>query len=241
MSDAHSLPAVGCARLENRGRMPEGLHLKNVSVSSSFVGPFGGCWRMPAGVHGPSGSNPVLDLPTKVDWEISRQLLSPVRKTCGECRGNYMTLWDPVRLRAAAPELRWSNGRTTMRRFSARLSPQAGVSVAFLVDGGPNANWATYLVTIASRSIKFGGPPNLRRPRRTAPVREAGFCWRMPAGVHGHAGPLLPFPASSNERAGELSSRCLSPAVMNCGECRRNYILIRRFPVRDRVVPLRVR
>lgn len=42
-----------------------------------------------------------------------------------------MTLWDPVRLRAAALELRWSNGRTTMRRFSARLSPQAGVSCCF--------------------------------------------------------------------------------------------------------------
>ena len=141
MSDAHSLPAVGCARLENRGRMPEGLHLKNVSVSSSFVGPFGGCWRMPAGVHGPSGSNPVLGLPTKVDWEISRQLLSPVRKTCGECRGNYMTLWDPVRLRAAAPELRWSNGRTTMRRFSANCRRRPEFLLFFSVEGGPNADW----------------------------------------------------------------------------------------------------
>ena len=38
-----------------------------------------------------------------------------------------MTLWDPVRLRATAPEPWWSDGRTTMRRFSAQLSPQAGV------------------------------------------------------------------------------------------------------------------
>lgn len=106
--------------------MPEGLHLKNVSVSSSFCGLFGGCWRMPAGVHGPTGSNPVPGLPARVDWEISRQLLSPVRKTCGECRRNYMTLWAPVRLRAAAPELRWSNGRTTMRRFSTDCRRRSG-------------------------------------------------------------------------------------------------------------------
>ena len=31
----------------------------------------------------------------------SRQHLSPERRACGECRRNYMTLWIPVRLRAA--------------------------------------------------------------------------------------------------------------------------------------------
>jgi hypothetical protein len=42
-----------------------------------------------------------------------------------------MALWDPVRLRAAVKQLRWSNGRTTMRRFSTGLSPQAWSSCCF--------------------------------------------------------------------------------------------------------------
>lgn len=37
-----------------------------------------------------------------------------------------MTSWDPVRLRAAASELRWSNGRTTMRRFSTDCRRRSG-------------------------------------------------------------------------------------------------------------------
>ena len=58
-------------------------------------------WRMPLGVHGKAGSTPVPGSLSKVDWGA---LVNDCRQrgACGECRRNYMALWAPVRLRAAA-------------------------------------------------------------------------------------------------------------------------------------------
>ncbi len=82
--------------------MREGIHLVNVFVSPVVCRPlqsFG--WRMPVGVHGKAGSTPVPGSLSKVDWGA---LVNDCRQrgACGECRRNYMALWAPVRLRAAA-------------------------------------------------------------------------------------------------------------------------------------------
>lgn len=82
--------------------MREGLHLVNVLVSPVVLSAsLNFDWRMPAGVHGTAGSTPVPGSLSKVDWEA---LVNDCRRlgACGECRRNYMALWDPVRLRAAA-------------------------------------------------------------------------------------------------------------------------------------------
>jgi hypothetical protein len=99
--------------------MREGLHLVNVLVSPVVLSASSGFgWRMPARVHGTAGSTPVLGSLSKVDWEA---LVNDCRQpgACGECKEELHGIVGSGSTPGCGQKPQWSNGRTTMRRFSA--------------------------------------------------------------------------------------------------------------------------
>lgn len=100
----------------------------------NFVGPVEEIrWRMPVGVHGIAGSNPAPSASPKRGLGISRRLLSPVRKACGECRRNYIESLGPVRLRGTLC------GALVQRKNNDVVSPSlvaAGLRAGFIEKRG---------------------------------------------------------------------------------------------------------
>ena len=82
--------------------MPEGIHLVNVFVSPVVCRPF----KVLAGECRWEYMVKRVRLPFLVHFQrwIGEALVNDCRQrgACGECRRNYMALWAPVRLRAAA-------------------------------------------------------------------------------------------------------------------------------------------